>query len=424
MRNARWIVLSLVCATLLLGPGWASGFRAANPAEAPFGVVQLDKGGDLKNPDEFNALLKQWAEKEKPTHVFLMAHGWNNNVERATRSYRLMVKEMQAQADARGLRSPDFRPAYLGVHWPSLAFDGDEKLIETALMQLPGETQAAIKAVLRFTSFRNQSLEKMLDTDLKDKKWVTTLFRIVRPVLEKKLGLDRDDDFDLNALDRKDVETLLKAARVFSYWHIKKRSGVVGSSGGRKVLEEVQKALPPDVKVHLVGHSFGCKFWLSALVERSKEDRPVDSLVLLDGALSALAFSKEIVIKGEVVAGGYHAVKAKGLVRGPIVAVFNKNDKPVRYTYPLGSRAAGQVGEQPVRSHFEDEEKYRGMGAWGIDGVDSRDLLGLEEVKAGKRYDFKAGELHSIDGTKFLPNHDDIETPEVAWLIWSAALRK
>jgi hypothetical protein len=147
--------------------------------------------------------------------------------------------------------------------------------------------------------------------------------------------------------------------------------------------------------------------------------RPVETLVLLQGAVSTQAFAETIPIGDKVHKGAYHLVVTQ-CVKGPIVATFTAQDLPVKLTYPLAARAAGQVGELDVGARTLVNRAYHGMGACGIEGVKARTVR-----KVGEAYGFQEG-LHAIDGTdtEAITGHSGFYTPEVAWMIWAAVLRK
>ena len=60
----------------------------------------------------------------------------------------------------------------------------------------------------------------------------------------------------------------------------------------RQALVVLQQAFP-KARFHLIGHSFGCKVWLECLRE-PKLPRPVDTLILLQGAVSNRCFAESL----------------------------------------------------------------------------------------------------------------------------------
>src|SRR5262249_52613051 len=145
---------------------------------------------------------------------------------------------------------------------------------------------------------------------------------------------------------------------------------VVGSNGAHQILVQLQTAFP-TAQFHAIGHSFGCKVWLSALACKDAP-RPIDSLILLQGAVSTQAFVEKVSGTTKTVPGGFHCLVAEGRIKGPIIATFTARDLAVRWTFPLASRAAGHVAETDLRERKLGRECYRGMGGWGLDGVTAR----------------------------------------------------
>jgi hypothetical protein len=390
---------------------------AAAAPETPFDLIRFDRQGNLRDPDRLEEIKKRFRGKA-PTHIFLLAHGWNNSEDAARASYRKMLQVMRDLAVKEHLRPAGFRAAIIGLHWPSLAFEENKELTELILSQIPASAARAIQPVLKL-KYEVNDLQEFFA-----RKWpaqiVAKAFSFIRPFLGKEFAApEGGDTLNLAALAEKDMATLIDATRIFTFWHMKKRAGTVGANGVRRLLLELQVAFP-QAQCHLFGHSFGCKLWLAALAGEEPLPRPVDTLVLLQGAVSTQAFAQTIAVGDKVHKAAYHHVVAQRRVKGPIVATFTAQDLPVMLTYPLAARAAGQVGELDVGARTLSNKAYHGMGAWGIEGVKARAIR-----KVGESYGFK-DELHAIDGTdtEAITGHSGFYTPEVAWMIWAAVMRK
>jgi hypothetical protein len=209
--------------------------------------------------------------------------------------------------------------------------------------------------------------------------------------------------------------------RLFTYWQMKKRAGVVGQTGVRATVAAAQEHFP-TARVHLIGHSFGCKVVLAAVAgPGSPLPRPVRTLVLLQGAVSFQALAAQV--PGTDSPGGYRGAVDPARVDGPVVASYSRLDKACGEAYPVASRLARQVGE--LEGLFD---RYRALGAVGAGGVgDELDhRLAMQDV--GRAYGFTGTGVWSIDGgtppAAFITGHSVIRTPQVAWLIWSAVLRR
>ena len=122
--------------------------------------------------------------------------------------------------------------------------------------------------------------------------------------------------------------------------------------------------------------------------------------------------------------GGYRAAAER--VNGPIVVTFSTKDLSVGLVYPRASRIAKQIGECAEKAgNLVALDLYQGLGGVGVRGQKSVAMLPV-----GGEYHFQKG-LNCIDATNFIvpigdnPDaHSQIYTPEVAWLLWAAVLRR
>jgi pimeloyl-ACP methyl ester carboxylesterase len=168
--------------------------------------------------------------------------------------------------------------------------------------------------------------------------------------------------------------------------------------------------------VHLIGHSFGTKVVLSALAKDLP--RPVDTVVLLQGAISYQAFADKVEGLRPNTAGGYK--KTLDQVKGPVVATFSSKDHAVGVDYPIASHLARQVGEVDGTFAVPGTAKkfYAGLGGVGASGLKT-----VSMGKKGTKYSFDKG-LYSVDGSNYIAGHTAIYNEEVAWLIWAAVMRR
>jgi hypothetical protein len=214
---------------------------------------------------------------------------------------------------------------------------------------------------------------------------------------------------------------ILSPLRQLSFWTMKARARRFGENGAAKLLRQLQKAAPKGAHFHLMGHSFGCLVVTAALAGKrgGPKAKPVDSLLLVQGALSLWAYAETVPDEDEP---GYFArVIGDGLVRGPIVTTRSSFDYAVGRFYPLGAGIAGSVllGDELPR--------FGGLGAFGICGVEE-----AEDVEIGDRdtdYGFVPGHVYNVDASSVIRKlegpggaHNDIAYPETARLAWQAAL--
>ena len=89
---------------------------------------------------------------------------------------------------------------------------------------------------------------------------------------------------------------LLGPLRQLSYWTMKKRARTIGEGGMHDFLKDLQNATAGNAaRIHLMGHSFGT-IVVSGMVggpdARGALPRPVDSLVLVQGAVSLWCYAR------------------------------------------------------------------------------------------------------------------------------------
>jgi hypothetical protein len=132
-------------------------------------------------------------------------------------------------------------------------------------------------------------------------------------------------------------DAALSPLRQLSFWKMKDRARRFGESGGHDLLSRLQRTAP-TARFHLMGHSFGCITVSSAVggaVDAPPLPRPIDSLFLVQGALSLWSFAAEIpYAKGK--AGYFNRIIADRRVSGPIITTRSAYDTAIGRYYPLG----------------------------------------------------------------------------------------
>ncbi|HUB42813.1 MAG TPA: hypothetical protein VMA72_28500 [Streptosporangiaceae bacterium] len=95
-------------------------------------LVRFDGAGEECPEDDGTRTSRVLIEKLRTdnaiTDIFVISHGWNNDVNGAIRSYGSWIDTMAdcaADQDRARKADPNFKPVIVGIHWPSLAF-GDE----------------------------------------------------------------------------------------------------------------------------------------------------------------------------------------------------------------------------------------------------------------------------------------------------------
>jgi hypothetical protein len=346
-----------------------------------------------------------------------------------------------------------FKPLLVGLHWPSQPW-GDEDLAAASFALGTANAGAALfDAYLARLGDRpaiREPLRVIIDEARRNIS-PPTLPPHVRKAyadLNAALGLGADGvsappDADREGFDPDDAYEagneegtsyggdlnlggLLGPLRQLSYWTMKKRARAVGEGGMHRFLVDMQRASPASV--HLMGHSFGT-IVVSGMVAgpdaQGPLPRPVDSLVLVQGAVSLWSYASPIPIAGA--GDGYFArTVADRKVRGAIVTTRSRHDLAVGVMYPLASRLYGKPNFVPGQKHFP---KFGAIGAFGLQGIVGAGALDQPMQPLDGDYAFSPGGIYNLEASTYIAKmdgasgaHSDIAGPEVAHAIWSAAL--
>jgi predicted alpha/beta hydrolase family esterase len=378
---------------LLVALSFASPLVAQNDKQ--HALIAFDENGKLDDAKAWARLKKDLADRN-PKNVFLIAHGWRTSKLHADATFSFFGKDLRAQ------QGNDGPIEVIGIRWPSLLGDND-----TAQDEAFKNLARAIAASIADSKKLDERRDK-LKVFLKKR---TTRF-LANNLLKLQLPEDERLDEMLDNIDEpENVERLLTT---FTYYQMKNRAGVVGATGLTTCINELQAALPKS-RIHLVGHSFGCKVMLSCLASEGRADKQVDSATLLQGAVSCHCFAEKIDELKDVAGAYLHTPKR---VKGSVAITFTKNDKALSIAYLAASQSAGQIAELPMRKYQVGGGLYYALGAKGVGGVAG--ITPIEMGEKGTMYKLRPG-LNAIDADKIIMDHGDIRKDAVSWLIWSAA---
>ncbi len=224
-------------------------------------------------------------------------------------------------------------------------------------------------------------------------------------------------------------DALLMPVRQLSFWAMKHRARSVGETGVHALLAELQRNAP-RARFHLMGHSFGC-IVVSAAISgpldqgaiTSRLPRPVDSLFLVQGALSLWSFAESIPFPPKV-PGYFRPIDLPpALVSGPVITTRSRFDRAVGTYFPL----AAKLGQELLLG--DELPEYGGVGAFGIQGTATATTHDLAVLSASAEYHFDAGHIYNVDASTVIRHggwpsgaHSDIAHPEIAHLFWQAAV--
>lgn len=387
--------------------------------------IHLNEKGDFINGKGFDELVRD-VNNNKVTDIILFSHGWNNDLETARDLYTNFMTEWQR---GRGYLQNDRVFLFIGFIWPSVWFKDfkftnvhsfdDSILSEEDMFDFISELKSNlidsskiedVKRLLYQGSLSEDEALSLFDISLKvfhdtnssdfscEEPLVTAqeLLYILKEVYDQVYN-------EKLAMKYSPIDIL----RIFSVWKMKDRSGIVGSNGVSIVLNELLK-INKELKIHLVGHSFGCKVMLSAILVNDKPLRPVTSLLLLQPAVSYLCFSKEDIVKG--VKGSYRNTSAN--VESPIFTTFSKLDKPLHLFYHIAL-----IRNKDIGNLYGLPNIYSAMGGYGPSKASEKLVEKLPEF--GSDYILTDGvKVYGFDGSnKQIEDHGDVTKKEAAWLL-------
>jgi hypothetical protein len=194
-----------------------------------------------------------------------------------------------------------------------------------------------------------------------------------------------------------------------TYYQMKERAGTVGTKGVAPMLAQLRKQ-SPNLRIHLVGHSFGGRLVTAAAHASTTATRP-SSLTLLQAAYSHNGLSSKFDGKTD---GFFRKVVSEGKVRGPILITHTKNDKAVGIAYPLASRINGVK----TAALGDENDPYGGIGRNGAQKTPEAVVGDLQALNTP--YSFAAGKVFNLRSDAFIGDHSDICKPQVAWALLSS----
>ena len=235
---------------------------------------------------------------------------------------------------------------------------------------------------------------------------------------------DTSDSFEAAAGGIGDITGRLwngakEALRQFTYWQMKQRAGTIGQHGLGPFLGDLASRAP-DLRVHLIGHSFGARlvsFSLAGLPDGMPS--PICSVTLLEGAFSHFAFAPSLP-HDPARSGALNGMMSR--VNGPLLACYSSHDMAVGLFYPVASMTANEDA-----AGLADELMFR-WGGVGHDGAQAVEAMEVPLQPTRTRYDFDPGRFTNIDSSDVVRSgappsgaHSDIVHPELGWAMLTAA---
>ncbi|BAC74320.1 serine-threonine protein kinase [Streptomyces avermitilis] len=440
----------------------------------PYWELTFDADGDVDGRER-DRLLAQVAQR-KVHDLVVFAHGWNNERSGATRLYSRFFQPVPALA-------PRARLGYVGVVWPSMIFP-DEPIpdfpasvpAEVTAVARPALAKGARQALVEVFPDRATLVEqiaRLLERHPDEEASLETFGQLVRLLVEARPQDPQDAcaadtlatggpvsgpemlsgdtalvcrDF-ARALDRvaslhgtsaasgavdfsftpaglwDGAHELLRQA---TYYAMKRRAGTVGERGLGRVLGRLAQAAP-DVRVHLVGHSFGGRLVSFALRGLPAGVRTVKSVTLLQGAFSHYAFAARLPHDTHA-SGALHGLQSR--IDGPLVCCYSHFDSALGTMYPLASRMAGDARSAAGELGADfDIGRTLGprWGAMGHDGVQAVDGTRAFTLAEALRAELPASGCVNVDAAAVVKRggpptgaHSDIVHRELAQVVLAA----
>ncbi|MBV9878023.1 MAG: hypothetical protein JO025_25060 [Verrucomicrobia bacterium] len=438
-------------------------------ADPPFTyqLIAFDGQGN-ERPEPDGSLMSEktlTAIRAGVSDIFVMSHGWLGDMDGALSQYDAWSKSLlSCRTDAEEIkrRRSGFKPLLIGMHWPSKPF-GNEGM-EGSFAASPAATNSGSTleaAVQEWAERLGQSSEVQNElrtilsalTTMDDSEQLPKDVKDAYDRLDLAVGLGsagesappgadrpefnpqaiyeaarRDETADLESGSFASLSwsSLLAPLQILSFYRMKDRARNFGEGGAHRLLLNLQDAgKTGGTRIHLMGHSFGCIVVTGMAAGPTKDNSrrsPVQSMVLVQGAVSLWAYCDSMKYRPGT-PGYFNRLIRSGRCEGPIVTTFSEFDKSVGRAYPLAAGLAQQQAFDVV-----ELPRYGGIGAFGIQGLDTI-TTGREMGEPNTEYGFKAGQIYNLDAHAYISGnhgqydaHCDIAHPEVAHVIWQAAL--
>lgn len=433
-------------------------YRTIPTTDTRYFMIVTDKNGAEQDNDpdapngKLSELMLSSLVENGITDVFIRCHGWHQDKAKAFAQFDSWIGAFASlDEDRRHMQQqiPSFQEMHIGFHWPSLAWGDEKEASDTSFS--PANTQTLRERIdfhieeLGGTPEVRAALYKIFDEVRTDSASMTLSDTLRAAYLELNAALDLgangapgegsadrlpfDPDQTVaeavnNVAFGNDVgdNPLLAPLRQLTFWTMKKRAKDVGERGLHPLLRAMQQA-SPAVRIHLMGHSFGCIVASAAIAGPSGAAPlpfPINSCVLVQGAMSIWSFTSSLPSSHET-AGFFNNILVDKKISGPFVATRSDSDMAVGKLYPWAAGVAGQVA-------YMFPPLYAAIGALGICGIPTVHNITL--LSGAGAYAFVPAHIYNVNSSNFIchgdgisGSHSDIAGPEVAHLLWQAALK-
>lgn len=433
----------------------------AGGGTAPWYVIAYDKDGGCTSPKSRAHLLRAVRNGEA-SHVIVFSHGWNNGWAEVQGLTGGFFKNFAAITPPPAPGGAPFRPIFVSIFWPSIALvlpeergpqfaattlaESDQRAVELVAAAVPARNRARVRELGARESLSEQELnelarllapifagpdelragEKPKSAELVE-QWRAAVAELGGSAPRQDFGFGDEGDGAApagpQAAGGGPIDWVRWPIRIATVWQMKDRAGVVGSRGVARLVRALLDA-SPTARVHLAGHSYGCRVVLSALAADPPPERPVESVLLLQPAVSYLGFAGNIPALNAP--GGYR--KALQRSRQPILSTFSNEDQPLHDFFHIALRRAVDLGD--VQAAGGVPNLYAALGGYGPGGVDGQVRTeaprergapyNLAVAAGGPRIIAVDGAAaRKPDGSAVIAGHGDVNTLYTWWMLHS-----
>lgn len=437
----------------------------AEVAGFPYFELQFDKQGRVFDTDELEQATAGIAGGSF-TDLVVVSHGWNNDMAEARALYRELLGRLREVIEGGTVPLGARRLAVLALLWPSKKF-ADEELIPSGAASTGSPVTAAVinrQLEALHGVFDNPQADallaeaKQLVLQLETSPAARAKFAdLVRALPGSKVGATEDASDRFFKLQGGELmERLAKPASMaappgpasgggaaglgtgpggsaagfgsffsgfFSsarnllnyttYYQMKERAGLIGSTGANEAVRTIRQGAP-DLRVHLVGHSFGGRLVTAlALGASGQPAQTFASMTLLQAAFSHNGFAQKFDGTHD---GFFRRVVTEQRISGPILVTCTPNDRAVGLAYPLASLMAGQNASRIGDAN----DPFGGIGRNGAQRTPEATQGTLGAV--GHPYAFEAGRIYNLNANAVIRDHSDIRKPQVAYALLKAVM--
>lgn len=429
----------------------------------PYFEVEFNKKGKVHDQGQVQSLTDFLAQGGT-SDLFVISHGWNNDMGDARNLYSRFFDNMRQVIDVGAVPGVGTRTfAIMAVLWPSKKFAEQELIASGAASAGSPITNDLLKQELEGLKgvFDDPNANAALDKaklfvpKLEDSPKARREFAdLLRSVLPEEASADVDSSSDFLKLPGDEIikrlskpvpiavskpagggggaaitggpaattgggaaglgqffsgikSGALNLLNLTTYYQMKERAGLVGSTGVNQVLTTV-RGQNSGIKIHLIGHSFGGR-----LVTAAAAGVSVNTMTLLQAAFSHYGFSEHYDGAND---GFFRKVVTDKSVSGPTLISFTENDRAVGKMYPLASLIAGQV----AADLGDKNDKYGGIGRNGAQKTPEASDGSLLGIDGPEKYQLEPGKLYNLNADAIIKDHSDICHNEVAYALLHA----